>query len=78
MITDLRGNEAAEREKYLYKLAEDIMWQAFVFDYPPGVGQFIKKYGSRFNAIGMYDLKSHHFNMAEWRIKKLLGKNHSI
>ena len=74
MITDLRTDEKAVREKYLAKLAEDILWASFIHNTGyPKVGEFIKKFGSRYNALGMGDLKAHHFDTAEWRIKKLLG-----
>lgn len=73
IITDLRGNNEANRDKYLCKLAEDILYQAMIRNYPPGVGQFIKKYGQRLNALGMNNLEAKHFEIAEWRIKKVLG-----
>ena len=81
MITDLRIDDKAVREKYLTKLAEDILWSSFIHNTGPYpiVGEFIKKFGSRYNPLGMGELKRHHFDTAEWRIKKLLGhKKHSF
>ena len=75
IITDLRGNYKEQHEKYLTKLAEDIiMWSCF-WDCHPSVGEFTKKYGNKLNALGMGELKAHHFEIAEWKIKKLLSKS---
>jgi hypothetical protein len=71
-INDLRGNLEGQKEKYLLQLAEDIiMWSCF-WDHRPGMGEFIKKYGNKLNALGMGELKPHHFAIADWKIKKLL------
>ena len=77
IITDLRSDEKASRDKYLTKLAEDILWSSFIYNRGPYpiVGEFIKRFGSRYNALGMGEIKGYHFDTAEWRIKQLLGKS---
>ena len=76
-IIDLRNNENALREKHLYKLAEEILLHSAVYNQHP-VGEFMKRYGAKFNALGMHDLKAKHFYCAEWKIKKLLKNNFNI
>ena len=74
IITDLRNDSSAERQRELYKLAENILIWGMVWDSRPSVGAFVKKYGTHLNKLGMGELKAHHFNIAEWKIKKLMGK----
>lgn len=75
LITDLRDNTFEARERVLCKLAEDILMQIFVFNSPRDIGGFVKKYYNKLIASGMGELKSHHFRIAEWRIKSLIRED---
>lgn len=77
MIVDLRTDNKAERERWLCKLAEDILFQGILYGHNHRfiVGEYIQKTRHKWNALGMQELKAHHFQIADWRIKKLLGKH---
>jgi len=77
IITDLRTDNTAIREKWLIGLAEDILWQGFLYgqNHRFIVGEYINRTKNKWNALGMRELKSHHFQIADWGIKKLLGKH---
>lgn len=77
IITDLRTDKKAEKDKWLTQLAEDILWQGILYGHNHHfiVGEYLQKTKNKWSALGMSELKAQHFQIADWRIKKLLGKH---
>ena len=77
IIKDLRNDNEAAKDKWLTQLAEDILWQGILYGHNHRfvVGEYIQISKNKWNALGMMEIQAKHFEIADWRIKKLLKKH---